>query len=86
MSTIVFRNSQEAFIHKNVFQILQAEGHEPLNASRAADLAVETYRTTAAFGGRGGKCFDYCLGRARLLLLPAKKKAEKAKRARGKAA
>lgn len=55
MSTIVFRNSQEAFIHKNVFRILQAEGHEPLNASRAADLAVETYRTTAAFGGRGGQ-------------------------------
>ncbi|HDI3224771.1 TPA: hypothetical protein PMB55_000017 [Vibrio cholerae] len=85
MSTIVFRNSQEAFIHKNVLKILLSEGHEEINANRGADFSVEVYRSTASFG-RGGKCFEYCLGRARVLLLPAQKSAEKTKRTRSKAA
>ncbi|MGL4223858.1 MAG: hypothetical protein ACRCSE_01745 [Vibrio sp.] len=85
MST-VFRNSQEAFIHKNVLKQLDADGHEPLNANRSADFAVKTYRETASFGGRGGKCYEFCLGKARQMLLPAKKSAEKTKRTRGKAA
>ncbi|WP_235618075.1 hypothetical protein [Vibrio cholerae] len=54
MSTIVFRNSQEAFIHKNVLKILLSEGHEEINANRGADFSVEVYRSTASFG-RGGQ-------------------------------
>ncbi|ENM5757823.1 hypothetical protein ACQ902_000007 [Vibrio mimicus] len=76
MSTIVFRNSQEAFIHKNVLKILLSEGHEESNANRGADFSVEIYRCTASFGLEG-KRFEYCLGRARVLVLPAKKSAEK---------
>ncbi|MCY9802667.1 hypothetical protein OTK51_04395 [Vibrio scophthalmi] len=81
MSIVITRNSQEEFIHKNISQILLGEGYERSEATRASDFAIETYRTTASFGGsRGGKCFDYCLERARQLLSPLKKKAAKTKR------
>ncbi|HFQ4934170.1 TPA: hypothetical protein ACGUPE_001243 [Vibrio vulnificus] len=87
MSTIEFRNSQEAFIHRNIREILEKDGHETADATKAANFAVETYRSTATFGGqRGGKCFEYCLARAKQFVAPLKKKAEKTKRARGKAA
>ncbi|MBF4354391.1 hypothetical protein [Vibrio anguillarum] len=80
MSTVNTRNSYEDFIHKNVKHILLGEGDEPSEVMRASDLAVSTYRTTASFGGsRGGKCFDYCLSRARQLLSPVKKQAAKAR-------
>lgn len=50
-----FRNSQEAFIHKHVSQILTNKGHEASDVKRAANFAVDTYRNTASFGGsRGG--------------------------------
>ncbi|NOI20849.1 hypothetical protein F0223_21735 [Vibrio coralliilyticus] len=80
MSTLLCRNSQEEFIYKNISQILSGEGYEQSEVRRASDFAIETYRTTASFGGRGGKCFDYCLSRARQLLSPVKKKASTRKR------
>lgn len=81
MSTMTFRNSQEAFIHKHVTQKLIEKGYEAIDVSKAANLAVDTYRNTASFGGsRGGKCFDYCLAKAEQLLSPLKKQAAKNKR------
>ncbi|MBL4265726.1 hypothetical protein [Vibrio fluvialis] len=81
MSTVVFRNSQEAFIHKHISKILTDKGHDVLDISRAADFAVETYRNTASFGGaKGGKCFEFCLAKAEQLLAPVKKQAAKNKR------
>lgn len=86
MSTVVFRNSQEAFIHKHISKILTDKGHDVSDISRAADFAVETYRNTASFGGtKGGKCFEFCLAKAEQLLAPVKKQAAKNKR-KGKAA
>ncbi|GEM77511.1 hypothetical protein [Vibrio sagamiensis] len=67
------RNSQEEFIHKNIHRILLGEGYKRHEANRACDFAIETYRTTASFGGRNGKCFDFCLTKARQLLAPMKK-------------
>ncbi|MBE4575506.1 hypothetical protein BOO36_17020 [Vibrio navarrensis] len=87
MSTIEFRNSQEAFIHRNIREILEKDGHETADATKAANFAVETYRSSATFGGRrGGKCFEFCLDRAKQCVIPLKKKTEKTKRSRGKAA
>lgn len=87
MTKIEFRNSQEAFIHRNIREILEREGHETADATKAANFAVETYRSTATFGGRrGGKCFEFCLDRAKQFVAPLKKKADKVKRARGKTA
>ncbi|EKO3530657.1 hypothetical protein K5Y46_001705 [Vibrio fluvialis] len=81
MSTVVFRNSQEAFIHKHISKILTDKGHDVSDISRAADFAVETYRNTASFGGaKGGKCFELCLAKAEQLLAPVKKQAAKNKR------
>ena len=81
MSTMTFRNSLEAFIHKQVTQKLIEKGYEAIDVSRAANLAVETYRNTASFGGsKGGKCFDFCLAKAEQLLSPLKKQAAKNKR------
>ncbi|MFS1981173.1 hypothetical protein BCU36_019190 [Vibrio lentus] len=80
MTTSLLRNSQEEFIHKNIHQILLGEGYEQHEATRACDFAIETYRTTASFGGRGGKCFDFCLAKARQLLAPMKKTAVSRKR------
>ncbi|MDK9757660.1 hypothetical protein KIV40_20240 [Vibrio sp. D173a] len=80
MKTSLHRNSQEEFIHKNIHQILLGEGYERHEANRASDFAIETYRTTASFGGRGGKCFDFCLAKARQLLAPIKKTAASRKR------
>ncbi|ELP4885372.1 hypothetical protein QPB17_000217 [Vibrio cholerae] len=81
MSTVVFRNSQEAFIHKHISKILTDKGHDVSDISRAADFAVETYRNTASFGGaKDGKCFEFCLAKAEQLLAPVKKQAEKNKR------
>lgn len=54
MSTIEFRHSQEAFIHRNIREILEKDGHETADATKAANFAVETYRSTATFGGRRG--------------------------------
>ncbi|PMK03338.1 hypothetical protein [Vibrio sp. 10N.261.55.A7] len=76
MSTLELRNNHETFIDKHIRQILKAEGYESNEISRGCDHAIETYRTTATFGGaRGGKAFDYCLARAKQLLSPVKKKA-----------
>ncbi|EGR1514148.1 hypothetical protein D6089_20195 [Vibrio vulnificus] len=87
MTKIEFRNSQEAFIHRNIREILEKDGHETADATKAANFAVETYRSTATFGGRrGGKCFEFCLDRAKQFVAPLKKKADKVKRARGKTA
>ncbi|CAH8235519.1 hypothetical protein [Vibrio aestuarianus] len=89
MSTLILRDNREAFIDKHIRQILEAEGYEPLEINRACDLAVQTFRTTASFGGaKGGKCFDYCLAKAKQLLGPVKKKAAKNAnaKAKGKAA
>ncbi|PNH99578.1 hypothetical protein [Vibrio diazotrophicus] len=81
MSTMTFRNSLEAFIHKQVTQKLIEKGYETIDVSRATNLAVETYRNTASFGGsKGGKCFDFCLAKAEQLLSPLKKQAAKNKR------
>ncbi|MDW6016748.1 hypothetical protein SBW85_03065 [Vibrio plantisponsor] len=81
MSTMTFRNSQEAFIHKHVSLKLTEKGFETLDVKRAANFAVDTYRNTASFGGsRGGKCFDFCLAKAEQLLSPIKKQAAKNKR------
>ncbi|MCG6410336.1 hypothetical protein K6U17_14035 [Vibrio fluvialis] len=81
MSTVVFRNSQEAFIHKHISKILTDKGHDVSDISRAADFAVETYRNTASFGGaKGGKCFEFCLAKAEQLFAPVKKQVAKNKR------
>ena len=78
MSTVVFRNSQEAFIHKHISKILTDKGHDVSDISRAADFAVETYRNTASFGGaKGGKCFEFCLAKAEQLLAPLKSRQQK---------
>ncbi|PMM66001.1 hypothetical protein [Vibrio splendidus] len=60
--------------------VLLGEGYERHEANRACDFAIDAYRTTASFGGRGGKCFDFCLARARQLLAPMKKTASSRKR------
>ncbi|CAH7333410.1 MULTISPECIES: hypothetical protein [Vibrio] len=80
MTTPLLRNSQEEFIHKKIHQILLGEGYEHHEANHACNFAIETYRTTASFGGRGGKCFDFCLAKARQLLAPMKKTANARKR------
>lgn len=80
MKTSPLRNSQEEFIHKHIHKILIGEGYEYHQVNRACHFAIETYRTTASFGGRGGKCFDFCLVKARQLLAPMKKKATSRKR------
>ena len=80
MTTPLLQNSQEEFIHKNIHQILLGEGYEHHEANRAFNFAIETYRTTASFGGHGGKCFDFCLTKARQLLAPMKKTANARKR------
>ncbi|EDP60819.1 hypothetical protein [Vibrio sp. AND4] len=80
MKTSLHRNSQEEFIHKNIHQILRGEGYEQSEADRACDFAIESYRTTASFGGRDGKSFDFCLAKARQLLAPMKKTAASRKR------
>lgn len=80
MTTSLLRNSQEEFIHKKIHQILLGEGYKRDEATRACNFAIKIYRTTASFGGRGGKCFDFCLAKARQFLAPVKKKATARKR------
>ena len=80
MTTSLLRNSQEEFIHKNIHQILVGEAYEQNEANRACNFAIETYRTTASFGARSGKYFDFCLAKARQLLAPMKKTAVSRKR------
>ncbi len=74
MSTMTFRNSQEAFIHKHVTQKLIEKGYEAIDVSKAANLAVDTYRNTASFGGsRGGQMFRLLPGKSRAVALPSQK-------------
>ncbi|MGD8109352.1 hypothetical protein [Vibrio sp. TRT 17S01] len=74
MSTVIFRNSQEEFIHKHVSQILSSDGYEPIEVNRGADFAVETYRNTASFGGaRGGQMLRVLSCKSKAASLPCQK-------------
>ncbi|WP_158161185.1 hypothetical protein [Grimontia hollisae] len=78
------RTNQEAFIVKNIAQILETEGYPPQEVDRGCNEALRFYRTTASFAR--GKVFDSCLTKARVLLQPSKKAAKKNASRRGKAA
>ncbi|SHO54372.1 hypothetical protein [Vibrio quintilis] len=53
--SVAFRNGYEAFIHKNISQILISEGHDTASVNQASDFAIDIYRNTASFGkARGG--------------------------------
>ncbi len=72
MSTIAYRNSQEAFIGKNITQILEKEGHGSTDIRQAVQRGIDHYRNSAGFAR--GKVFDECLARAKQMLAPKKAK------------
>ncbi|WP_417507715.1 hypothetical protein [Marinomonas gallaica] len=72
MSTLTYRNSQEAFIGKHITSLLEQDGHEELDIKRAVERGIDHYRTSAGFAR--GKVFDECLVRAKLMLSPKKPK------------
>ncbi len=62
MSTIAYRNSQEAFIGKNITQILEKEGHGSTDIRQAVQRGIDHYRNSAGFA------------RAKQMLAPKKAK------------
>ncbi|HDU8571243.1 hypothetical protein [Vibrio alginolyticus] len=72
MSTLTYRNSQEAFIAKHMTTALENDGHEELDIKRAVERGINHYRNTAGFAK--GKVFDECLARAKQMLSPSKPK------------
>ncbi|MCX8871554.1 hypothetical protein NOK74_05090 [Vibrio parahaemolyticus] len=72
MSTLTYRNSQEAFIGKHIASQLEQDGHEATDIHRAVERGIDHYRTSAGFAR--GKVFDECLARAKQILSPKKQK------------